>query len=61
MASNKAKTGKKQARPAGKRAVNKTHKGITARAAGSCRQLRSSDPIWLAERLLRELAANGKA
>jgi hypothetical protein len=33
MASNKAKTAKKQARPAGKRAVNKTHKGIAAGAA----------------------------
>jgi uncharacterized protein DUF3489 len=33
MASNKAKTAKKQSRPAGKRAVNKTHKGIAAGAA----------------------------
>jgi hypothetical protein len=33
MASNKAKTAKKQARPADKRAVNKTHKGIAAGAA----------------------------
>jgi uncharacterized protein DUF3489 len=33
MASNQAKTAKKQARPAGKRAVNKTHKGIAAGAA----------------------------
>jgi len=32
MASNK-KTGKKHTRPAGKRAVNKTHKGIAAGAA----------------------------
>jgi hypothetical protein len=33
MASNKAKTAKKHTRPAGKRAVNKTHKGIAAGAA----------------------------
>ena len=33
MASNKAKTAKKQARPAGKRAVGKTRKGIAACAA----------------------------
>jgi len=33
MASNKAKTAKKQARPAGKRAGGKTRKGITAGAA----------------------------
>ena len=33
MASNKAKAGKKHARPAGKRAVNKTDQAITARTA----------------------------